>query len=124
MPKSTAEVFRNLYSSVDDIDLFPAAISETSFTDGLVGPTLRCILEKQFHNLKVGDRFWFESAFQPKPFTMDQLKSIRATRLSAMICQFTDITAVQPEVMKPVQANNPKTPCRQILARGIQKGVD
>ncbi|KAL7633336.1 UNVERIFIED_CONTAM: hypothetical protein RMT77_016442 [Armadillidium vulgare] len=124
MPKSTAEVFRNLYSSVDDIDLFPAAISETSSTDGLVGPTLRCILEKQFHNLKVGDRFWFESAFQPKPFTMDQLKSIRATCLSALICQFTDVTAIQPEVMKPVNANNPKIPCRQILARGIQKGID
>ena len=62
---------------VDDIDLWPAGISEDSVTGTLLGPTFTCILARQFHNLKFGDRFWFENnVHNPYPFTKGRYLSI------------------------------------------------
>ena len=62
---------------VDDIDLWPAGISEDSFSGTLLGPTFTCILARQFRNLKFGDRFWFENnVHNPYPFTEGQHLSL------------------------------------------------
>lgn len=50
-----------IFRDVEDIDLFSGAMSETPLLDSQVGPTFSCILGKQFHDLKIGDRFWYES---------------------------------------------------------------
>ena len=47
---------RSVYTHVDDIDAFTGAISEIPLSDGLVGPTVACILGQQFRNLMIGDR--------------------------------------------------------------------
>jgi peroxidase len=35
----------------------------------LVGPTLTCLLGMQYRDLKIGDRFWYESPTFPAAFT-------------------------------------------------------
>jgi len=58
---------------VDDVDLWPAGISELSFRGSMLGPTFTCMLARQFHALKFGDRFWFENnKHNPYPFTEGQ----------------------------------------------------
>ena len=46
----------SVYDNVKDIDAFTGAISEIPVSNGLVGPTVACILGKQFQNLMIGDR--------------------------------------------------------------------
>ncbi|XP_037781146.1 peroxidase-like protein 3 [Penaeus monodon] len=82
--------------STDDIDLFPAGLAEQPVPDGLLGPTFTCIIAHQFARLKRGDRFWFENPNQPKPFTEDQLNSLRSVGLASILCQNTMIEDIQP----------------------------
>ena len=45
----------------NDIDLWVGAHSETHVPGSVVGPLLQCILGRQFHRLKYGDRFWYQN---------------------------------------------------------------
>ena len=51
----------DFHSHPDDVDLFPALISERHVSGGMVGPTLVCLLARQFQKLRDGDRFWYEN---------------------------------------------------------------
>lgn len=58
-----------LYESVDDVDLYTGALAEVPESDSLVGPTFACLIADQFARLQKGDRYWYEFAEQPYPFT-------------------------------------------------------
>lgn len=99
MSSSTARKFRSLYSSVEDIDLFPAGLAEKSVLGGLVGPTFACIIGQQFSNLRRGDRFWYENAESESSFTSGQLQQIRRATLAQVLCKTMDaIDTIQPFV--------------------------
>ncbi|XP_078600459.1 peroxidasin homolog [Branchiostoma floridae x Branchiostoma japonicum] len=61
---ATRAKLADLYSHVDDIDLFAAGLAERSVPGGLLGPTFTCLIGRQFRELRKGDRFWFENKGQ------------------------------------------------------------
>ena len=46
---------------VTDIDVFVGGISELPEEGSILGPLFNCLIGKQFHDLKFGDRYWFEN---------------------------------------------------------------
>ena len=54
---------------MDDIDLFSGLMSEDREPGQLVGRTLACLIGNQFHALKYGDRFYFETDRVSEGFT-------------------------------------------------------
>lgn len=81
---------RQVYVSVDDIDLWSGGLVETPLQGGLVGPTFACILGNQFRSLRRCDRFWYENNNQAGKFTEAQLAEIRKVTLSRLICENSD----------------------------------
>ena len=57
------------FRSVDDIDIWPAAMAEFVVSGGILGPTFSTIIATQFFNLKFGDRFYFETSDPKLRFT-------------------------------------------------------
>jgi hypothetical protein len=55
----TVDRLKDIYSHVDDIDLFTGGLAERPVVGGVVGPTFACIIGQQFLNLRKGDRFWY-----------------------------------------------------------------
>ncbi|XP_050449274.1 chorion peroxidase [Cataglyphis hispanica] len=104
-----------LYESVDDIDVYTGALSEIPESDSLVGPTFTCLIIDQFARLQKGDRFWYEYAEQPYPFTEEQLVELRKSSLAKIICDCSDgITHAQMELMHSVGPDNPMVSCKDI----------
>ncbi|XP_012222781.2 peroxidase [Linepithema humile] len=104
-----------LYESVDDVDLYTGALAEIPESDSLIGPTFTCLIVEQFTRLQKGDRFWYEFAEQPYPFTEDQLVELRKTSLAKLICDCSDgITRAQMQVMRSVGPDNPIISCENI----------
>lgn len=102
------------------------------FNGSVVGPTFVCLINKQFYDLKVGDRFYYENAPSDKKFTSktaftlgklvyideielflylfilfkDQLNEIRKMSMSSIICKNFDIDSIQPNAFFPHDINN------------------
>ncbi|PIK44616.1 ovoperoxidase [Apostichopus japonicus] len=88
---------QQVYTDVHDIDVFVGSIAERLLDDALVGPLNVCLLARQFRELKLGDRFWYENGGFISSFTKDQLKSIRAMTMSRVMCDTLEtIDSIQP----------------------------
>lgn len=81
------ERLRELYGSVHNIDVFVGGILEDQVEGGKVGPLFRCLLLEQFGRLRDGDRFWYEN---PTTFKADQLRELKRTTLSRVLCDNGD----------------------------------
>ncbi|XP_050705444.1 thyroid peroxidase-like [Eriocheir sinensis] len=91
---------QGIYKHVDDVDLFTGGLAEKPNCGALVGPTFGCLIGRQFHHLRRGDRYWYEDDIPPSSFTKEQLYELCKTSLGRVICDSSDkLQHVQPKVM-------------------------
>lgn len=126
MSKSSRLLMSSLYESVDDIDLFTGGLSEFPLIGAQVGPTFACIIGRQFHALRAGDRYWFESSNGPHAFTLDQLDSIKQVSLARLLCANSDrISTIQVNALHlahPIL--NPRLDCHSLPDLDISLWLD
>ncbi|XP_050958877.1 peroxidasin homolog [Labeo rohita] len=93
---SVREKLQRLYGTPQNIDLFPALMSEELVPGSRLGPTLMCLLATQFKRLRDGDRFWYEN---PGSFSPAQLTQLKQASLARVLCDNSDnITRIQADV--------------------------
>ncbi|MGD9648088.1 MAG: peroxidase family protein [Pirellulales bacterium] len=84
---------KELYGSVDNVDLWVGALAENHVPGSTVGPTLRAIISDQFERLRDGDRFWYQNVFSGS-----LLRQIDNTTLADVMRRNTELTNLQSNV--------------------------
>lgn len=95
IPEEYITNLRDIYQTANDVDLLTGALLEDPAVGALFGPTISCLLTIQFEHLKRTDRFWYENDLPPSSFTLDQLKAIRQTSLSGLLCASHQVQQAQ-----------------------------
>ncbi|VVC27283.1 Haem peroxidase,Haem peroxidase, animal type [Cinara cedri] len=93
---------KELYHSVNDIDLMVGLLLEKLSDGAIVGPTAQCLIADGFYRFKVGDRFFYDVQGQPGSFTPDQLKEIKKITLGHVICATSNVDHVQKDIFKTI----------------------
>uniref|UniRef100_A0A0K0EXF0 Peroxidasin-like protein (inferred by orthology to a human protein) n=1 Tax=Strongyloides venezuelensis TaxID=75913 RepID=A0A0K0EXF0_STRVS len=94
--KNIVKLLKTMYENINDVELIIGSLDEKPLNGSLIGPTLSCILGKQFKMLKYGDRFWFENYFTDTSFSVEKLNETRKISIAEMICKGSDIKFIQP----------------------------
>ena len=81
---------KQVYGSVDKIDLWVGGLAEDHVPGGNVGPTFQKIIAGQFQSIRSGDRLWFENQFSGS-----MLQKLEHTSLSDIIQRNTTLTTIQ-----------------------------
>lgn len=105
---------KKFYKFVEDIDLYIAGRYERKQSDALVGPTFGCIIATQFHNVKYGDRFFYEHGNQIGSFSIEQLDEIKTkANLASILCKNTKLKKVSRDPLRLLSKTNPFVDCSQ-----------
>lgn len=90
---TTQQKLKELYGSVDNIDLWVGGLSEKHVPGSSVGPTFQRIMVDQFTRLRDGDSRWYQSILRG-----GELRDVDQTRLSDVIRRNTALTNLQSNV--------------------------
>lgn len=96
---SKTKILRDLYDSVEDIDLWVGLLNEDPSPSSIMGETLRLILFDQFRRLRNGDKFYFEN---DPYFSPEEKESLRATTIASIVRRNTNI-----QIQEEAFYNNP-----------------
>ncbi|XP_071089093.1 chorion peroxidase-like [Haliotis cracherodii] len=113
---------KSVYRSPDDIDVSTGAVAEHHVHGGAVGPLLACLIGQQFHDLKYGDSFWFETSHPRKGFTSGQLSEIRRMRFAKILCRNSGVKSIQRDPFTVYsKERNPTIPCNDLPTIDLTK---
>ncbi|VIO94957.1 Uncharacterized protein BM_BM8113 [Brugia malayi] len=126
MDESAVIALKNLYKTVDDIDLFPGLLCEKPMEDALLPPTMACIIAEQFQRLKKCDRFYYENDLHAIRFSPMQLNEIRKVTLSSLLCANSRMLRnIQPNVfLLPDQFLNAPISCAHFEHINLEQWID
>lgn len=86
---------RDLYGTVDRIDLWVGGLAEEARSGQSIGETFATIIADQFERTRDGDRLWYENSLPG-----DLVSAINQTSLSEIISRNTTISAIQDDVFR------------------------
>jgi peroxidase len=84
---------KDLYGTVDKIDLWVGGLAEDHLPGSSVGPTFAKIISDQFSRLRDGDRLWYQNTLKGP-----ELDQIQNTHLADIIKRNTSLTNLQGNV--------------------------
>ena len=113
MLPSAVDAFEKLYKNPNDIDLFPAGISEILVRGKSVGPTFACLIRDQFARARDGDRFFYKKR---GVFTSTQLRAIQKVTMASVLCaNLKNIVSIQPKALRVADNRfNRRVSCNRI----------
>lgn len=108
------EKLKKYYKNVEDVDLYVGGHYERKVENALVGPTFGTIIGIQFHNIKYGDRFFYEHGNQVGSFKVHQLNEIKMkTSFASFLCKNTKLKKVLFDPLRLESATNPFVKCSE-----------
>lgn len=87
--ESVLQKLQELYKDPGKIDLFVGGVLEKKLEGAVLGPTFANIIGMQFHDLKYGDRLWYERKFDEA-----QLEEIKSQTMSKLIMRNARISSL------------------------------
>jgi hypothetical protein len=95
-----SSLLEEVYGEVDNIDAWVGFLAEDHMPNTLFGETVMYIMERQFQNLRDGDRFYYENDIG---LTLEEIDEIRNTRLADVIRRNTKVSGIQDDVFMAAQ---------------------
>ncbi|OQV21903.1 putative Peroxidasin [Hypsibius exemplaris] len=90
------ETLPQIYGHAKNVEGYIGLICEKPLPGAIVGPTAACILQRQYQNLREGDR-WF---FDRNGLTGDQLNVVKKFNLGKILCITTNLDYVTENVFR------------------------
>lgn len=106
--KELAKTLKDLYGTVEDVDLLVGLFAEDAVAPSGAGETTQAIVGEQFERLRDADRFWFENKRRNGGvFTRKEIKEIKETSYADIIKLNTEIDELGENVFLEVSEDNP-----------------
>ncbi|XP_013178166.1 PREDICTED: peroxidase-like [Papilio xuthus] len=110
-----AELLRQVYENIEDIDLIAGIWLEKLIPGGHVPPTVYCVVVEQLLRVITSDRHWYERPNRPNAFTYEQLLEIRKATVARLLCDVGDkVTHIQRRAFYRITQKNPLCSCETI----------
>ncbi|GBN93442.1 Peroxidase [Araneus ventricosus] len=114
MPVENVQLLKQLYESVEDVDMWVGMQLENRMPGSIVGPSAVCVSAKQFYFAQKGDRLFFNHEGLLAPFTADQRSTIKNCSLGRILCDNTDIGKIPKNQFLLPSTDNPLVSCEKI----------